>query len=184
MSARCRASDLGNLPVLWDRSIGPQINRLRVRAIRLTRRCRGAESRKQLFNSPGRRPGGHSSPCCFLTPPSSYIDSTSVNAVILSGRVLTGILLGVIVCVCVCTEERFRPMNPCCAPVLCLYRVSDPLGCSTHISIPASLTACLSPCTSLFLSPASISSFFPPPRHPSSFFFFFPFSDTGSKQVR
>lgn len=62
MSTRCRASDLGNLLVLWDRSIGPQINWLHVRAIRLTWRCRGAERTvNRLFNSPGHRPGGHSS---------------------------------------------------------------------------------------------------------------------------
>lgn len=46
----------------------------------------------------------------FFPPPlilsSSYIDSTSVNAVILSGRVLTGILLGGIVCVYVCVKRR------------------------------------------------------------------------------
>lgn len=39
MSTRCRASDLGNLLVLWDRSIGPQINWLHVRTIRLTWCC-------------------------------------------------------------------------------------------------------------------------------------------------
>lgn len=62
MSTRCGASDLGNLLVLWDRSIGPQINWLHVRAIRLTWRCRGAERAvNRLFNSPGHRPGGHSS---------------------------------------------------------------------------------------------------------------------------
>lgn len=47
MSTRCRASDLGNLLVLWDRSIGPQINWLHVRTIRLTWCCWGAESSKQ-----------------------------------------------------------------------------------------------------------------------------------------
>ena len=47
MSARCKASDLGNLPMLWDRSIGPQINGLHVRSIRLTQRCWGPETGKQ-----------------------------------------------------------------------------------------------------------------------------------------
>lgn len=33
MCIQCRASDLGNLPELWDRSIGAQINWLHVRTL-------------------------------------------------------------------------------------------------------------------------------------------------------
>lgn len=159
MSTRCGASDLGNLLVLWDRSIGPQINWLHVRAIRLTWRCRGAERAvNRLFNSPGHRPGGHSSSWSlrfiffFLSPPSPFLSPHSI--VLLhwlhfsqcgySRRTSAyrNIAWRDCVCVreCVCIEERFWPMNPCCVlcpPVLCLYWVSDPLGCSTHIQHPS-----------------------------------------------
>lgn len=88
----------------------------------------------RLFNSPGHWPGGR---CFFLILRfyyflvllSSYIDSTSVSAVILSGRVLTGMLLGgiasVCVCVylCVCKEERILAIEDVRCSVLqyCVY---------------------------------------------------------------
>ncbi len=60
----------------------------------------------------------------------------------------------VCVCVCVCVKRRDFgqwTLAVLCPPVLCLYWVSDPLGCSTHIQHP-SLALSLSVFVSVFVS--------------------------------
>lgn len=150
MSARCRASDLGNLLcwgtlLLVHKSIGfmsmPLDEQGAAEVLRAVNR---------LFNSPGHQPGG----CCFFLITQFYYFPPSPHSIVLlhwlhfsqcSYSQWTSAYRNVAwrdcecVYICVCVRRRdFWPLKTC--GVLSSSTVSilsDPLGCSTHIQHPS-----------------------------------------------